>query len=151
MRKAAVFLSLFTIYPDVFPTEKRSKRRFRMAGTLFWPGFPHRRIWGEKSPNHYTVHRKQRRPCPASSSSGCRKAFMPNGRYCQAGGRQPQYPGAYLHSRGRRNAGRQTPCSEADGMKSKIISCLYEIWTAENVRIVYACESGSRAWGFPSA
>ena len=36
-------------------------------------------------------------------------------------------------------------------MKSKILSCLYEIGVEENVRIVYACESGSRAWGFPSA
>lgn len=25
------------------------------------------------------------------------------------------------------------------------------IETEENVRVVYACESGSRAWGFPSA
>ncbi|MBW6485531.1 MAG: nucleotidyltransferase domain-containing protein [Syntrophales bacterium] len=36
-------------------------------------------------------------------------------------------------------------------MKSKIRSQLREIETNENVRIVYACESGSRAWGFPSA
>jgi predicted nucleotidyltransferase len=36
-------------------------------------------------------------------------------------------------------------------MKSKIHSCLHEIEVEENVRIVYACESGSRAWGFPSA
>ena len=35
-------------------------------------------------------------------------------------------------------------------MKSKIVSRLYEIGAEENVRIVYACESGSRAWGFPS-
>ena len=28
---------------------------------------------------------------------------------------------------------------------------LQEIEASENVRIVYACESGSRAWGFPSA
>jgi len=36
-------------------------------------------------------------------------------------------------------------------MKSKILSRLYEIEAEENVRIVYACESGSRAWGFPFA
>ena len=36
-------------------------------------------------------------------------------------------------------------------MKSHILSQLREIETHENVRIVYACESGSRAWGFPSA
>jgi len=36
-------------------------------------------------------------------------------------------------------------------MKSKILSRLYEIEAEEDVRIVYACESGSRAWGFPSA
>ena len=36
-------------------------------------------------------------------------------------------------------------------MKSRILSQLHEIETRENVRIVYACESGSRAWGFPSA
>ena len=36
-------------------------------------------------------------------------------------------------------------------MKSRILSHLREIETTENVRIVYACESGSRAWGFPSA
>lgn len=37
------------------------------------------------------------------------------------------------------------------GKKSHILSRLCEIETMENVRIVYACESGSRAWGFPSA
>jgi uncharacterized protein len=37
------------------------------------------------------------------------------------------------------------------GMKSQILSRLYKIEAEENVRIVYACESGSRAWGFPSA
>ena len=36
-------------------------------------------------------------------------------------------------------------------MKSQILSQLREIESHENVRIVYACESGSRAWGFPSA
>jgi hypothetical protein len=36
-------------------------------------------------------------------------------------------------------------------MKSRILSNLREIEAEENVRIVYACESGSRAWGFPSA
>lgn len=33
----------------------------------------------------------------------------------------------------------------------KIIARLVEIEKAEGVRIFYACESGSRAWGFPSA
>jgi hypothetical protein len=37
------------------------------------------------------------------------------------------------------------------GKKSQILSRLCEIETKEKVRIVYACESGSRAWGFPSA
>lgn len=36
-------------------------------------------------------------------------------------------------------------------MKSQILSCLHDIEAGQNVRIVYACESGSRAWGFPSA
>jgi predicted nucleotidyltransferase len=36
-------------------------------------------------------------------------------------------------------------------MKSHILSQLHKIEALENVRIVYACESGSRAWGFPSA
>ena len=36
-------------------------------------------------------------------------------------------------------------------MKSQILSQLNKIEAEENVRIVYACESGSRAWGFPSA
>ena len=36
-------------------------------------------------------------------------------------------------------------------MKDSIRSHLSEIEVMENVRIAYACESGSRAWGFPSA
>lgn len=36
-------------------------------------------------------------------------------------------------------------------MKSQILSRLHEIEAEENIRIVYACESGSRAWGFPFA
>lgn len=36
-------------------------------------------------------------------------------------------------------------------MKEIIRSHLREIEVTENVRIAYACESGSRAWGFPSA
>lgn len=36
-------------------------------------------------------------------------------------------------------------------MKDLIIQRLNEIETTENVVIFYACESGSRAWGFPSA
>jgi predicted nucleotidyltransferase len=35
-------------------------------------------------------------------------------------------------------------------MKEKIISELKKIEDEEKVRIIYACESGSRAWGFPS-
>ncbi|MBA4538008.1 nucleotidyltransferase domain-containing protein [Bacillus aquiflavi] len=35
-------------------------------------------------------------------------------------------------------------------MKNIIVQRLKEIETEENVKIVYACESGSRAWGFPS-
>lgn len=37
------------------------------------------------------------------------------------------------------------------GKKSQIHSRLCEAETKEKVRIVYACESGSRAWGFASA
>lgn len=36
-------------------------------------------------------------------------------------------------------------------MRDEILEQLLSIETEENVRIVYACESGSRAWGFPSA
>ncbi len=36
-------------------------------------------------------------------------------------------------------------------MREKIQTCLQEIETHEKVKIVYACESGSRAWGFPSS
>lgn len=35
-------------------------------------------------------------------------------------------------------------------MKAKIIEEIKAIEKQENVRILYACESGSRAWGFPS-
>lgn len=35
-------------------------------------------------------------------------------------------------------------------MKDRIINELARIEEHENVRILYACESGSRAWGFPS-
>jgi len=36
-------------------------------------------------------------------------------------------------------------------MESEILDRLNNIETEENVSIFYACESGSRAWGFPSA
>jgi len=36
-------------------------------------------------------------------------------------------------------------------VEETIHSNLNEIEVSENIRIVYACESGSRAWGFPSA
>ena len=36
-------------------------------------------------------------------------------------------------------------------MEQAIKANLAEIEARENVRIVYACESGSRAWGFPSS
>ena len=36
-------------------------------------------------------------------------------------------------------------------MKKIIRDRLLEIQQQENVHIFYACESGSRAWGFPSA
>src|SRR2546426_2645677 len=35
-------------------------------------------------------------------------------------------------------------------MEDEIKQALQQIESAEHVRIVYACESGSRAWGFPS-
>jgi len=35
-------------------------------------------------------------------------------------------------------------------MKSKILECLKEIEINNDIKIIYACESGSRAWGFPS-
>lgn len=38
-----------------------------------------------------------------------------------------------------------------DTMKNNIQSHLAQIESEENVTIFYACESGSRAWGFPSA
>ena len=36
-------------------------------------------------------------------------------------------------------------------LKDLILSRIAEIEATENVVIFYACESGSRAWGFPSA
>ena len=36
-------------------------------------------------------------------------------------------------------------------MEETIRFHLKEIEASENIRVVYACESGSRAWGFPSA
>ncbi len=41
--------------------------------------------------------------------------------------------------------------SEFEVMENLINSRLFEIESANNIKIVYACESGSRAWGFPSA
>lgn len=38
-----------------------------------------------------------------------------------------------------------------DAVKAAVRQKLSEIERQENVRILYACESGSRAWGFPSA
>jgi len=35
-------------------------------------------------------------------------------------------------------------------MREKIIEALKKIETERDIRILYACESGSRAWGFPS-
>jgi len=39
----------------------------------------------------------------------------------------------------------------SDAVKATVRQKLSEIEKQENVRILYACESGSRAWGFPSA
>ncbi len=36
-------------------------------------------------------------------------------------------------------------------MRDRIVESLRRIEAEESVRILYACESGSRAWGFPSA
>jgi predicted nucleotidyltransferase len=36
-------------------------------------------------------------------------------------------------------------------MKRQIVAELHKLENSEQVRILYACESGSRAWGFPSA
>jgi uncharacterized protein len=36
-------------------------------------------------------------------------------------------------------------------MRDAILSCLGQIEKQQGVKILYACESGSRAWGFPSA
>lgn len=41
--------------------------------------------------------------------------------------------------------------SDFEVMKNLINSRLSEIESRNNIKIVYACESGSRAWGFPSA
>ena len=38
-----------------------------------------------------------------------------------------------------------------DAKQEEIKARLAEIERAEGVRILYACESGSRAWGFPSS
>jgi len=41
--------------------------------------------------------------------------------------------------------------SDFEIIKQLIRSRLIEIEAQNNIKIVYACESGSRAWGFPSA
>ena len=38
----------------------------------------------------------------------------------------------------------------SESIKNKILDSLNSIEKNKNVRIFYACESGSRAWGFPS-
>jgi predicted nucleotidyltransferase len=35
-------------------------------------------------------------------------------------------------------------------MRKQITACLDNIQVEHDVRVIYACESGSRAWGFPS-
>ena len=37
-----------------------------------------------------------------------------------------------------------------ENMKAKILDILSDLERQKNVKILYACESGSRAWGFPS-
>ena len=38
-----------------------------------------------------------------------------------------------------------------NSIRDQVLKLLSDIETEENVRILYACESGSRAWGFPSS
>ena len=44
-----------------------------------------------------------------------------------------------------------TPDMVSEAIKTDVQQKLFEIERQENVCIFYACESGSRAWGFPSA
>jgi predicted nucleotidyltransferase len=44
-----------------------------------------------------------------------------------------------------------TPFLRDQEMKRQIVAKLLELEKSEQVKILYACESGSRAWGFPSA